>query len=88
MFLGKYAAEVYDDMSARERCGDEDEYPSYGKELLYCKYCYALMLRWHQTDAGWRLMDKTGAIHSCEEYRVRQEYNAKCARQQRDRKES
>lgn len=33
-----------------------------------CKYCHTVMLRWTQTDAGWRLQTLKGNIHSCKAY--------------------
>lgn len=36
----------------------------------WCNYCGKSHLDWKQTDFGWRLIDKTGEIHSCDQYRA------------------
>ncbi len=34
-----------------------------------CKYCHTYLLRWHQTENGWRMINEAGEIHACKEYR-------------------
>lgn len=35
-----------------------------------CKACGMQGLSWIKTDAGWRLRDQSGTIHSCKEYKL------------------
>jgi hypothetical protein len=33
-----------------------------------CKFCGQRRLRWKQTKRGWRLVDRKGWLHVCQEY--------------------
>ena len=35
-----------------------------------CDYCGAKRLRWVMTANGWRMQNKAGQVHSCEQYRA------------------
>lgn len=49
---------------------DEGFIGGIGNSVKYCtcKYCHTYLLRWTQTDKGWRMIDQQGEIHSCKEY--------------------
>lgn len=34
-----------------------------------CRYCHKTDLTWRKTDAGWRLANPDGTIHTCPQYR-------------------
>ena len=40
-----------------------------GPRYKKCRYCGAESLEWGLTEKGWRLLDKSNAVHQCKQYR-------------------
>jgi len=50
--------------------GIEQPKPNFNeKEETSCKFCRQKWLHWEQRNGRWKLVDREGDVHSCEEYK-------------------